>query len=362
MRRQTRPPTLGLDALALILASSYCVHANWIGKGVVDSVRAAVEVSHAITGFICILIVGSILSIDVRPLAKTFPRLVVVIVLASIAALLVGMIVGRLAGLVGSDVLFLIIVPLMGGGLNAGALPLALGYGDTFGDGKEIFATLLPPILLGNLVAVIVAGVLGYLGQMRRGRGLVDENRRLVRKFGDETVQVPSAGNVVIAILFLLCLAVAGYLVERTTGVSEPIFLLSVSGFLLSTNMVPQGVLHGIVAVYRLSAKILVFPVLIIVGLLYSPWDVLLDGFSRDNLLIASATVAALGFSGYLMSFWIGLDPIDGSIIAVSRTAMGGTGDIAMLSAARRLDLMPFAQFATRLGGAITVFIALLAL
>jgi Na+/citrate or Na+/malate symporter len=100
----------------------------------------------------------------------------------------------------------------------------------------------------------------------------------------------------------------------------------------------------------------------VVVGLLYSPWDVLLAGFSPGNLLVVTATVAGLYGGGYLFSLLAKLDPVDGSLVAVSRAAMGGTGDIAILSAARRLDLMPFAQIATRLGGAATVLIALLAL
>jgi Na+/citrate or Na+/malate symporter len=53
---------------------------------------------------------------------------------------------------------------------------------------------------------------------------------------------------------------------------------------------------------------------------------------------------------------------IESAIVNASRSGQGGTGDIAILTAANRMQLMPFAQIATRIGGAITVTLTLILL
>jgi len=53
--------------------------------------------------------------------------------------------------------------------------------------------------------------------------------------------------------------------------------------------------------------------------------------------------------------------PIDTAIVNACHSGQGGTGDVAILTAANRMQLMPFAQIATRIGGAIVVTVTLIA-
>ena len=66
--------------------------------------------------------------------------------------------------------------------------------------------------------------------------------------------------------------------------------------------------------------------------------------------------------TGFVVGRWLRLYPIEAAIVNACHCGQGGTGDVAILTAANRMQLMPFAQIATRIGGAITVTLALIAL
>lgn len=358
---RNRFPTFGLGYITLILLASYSVRANWINDATLLYFRAGVETYHLISGYICILIVGSILSLDIKlyALAKTLPRMLTIALLASLVSTPLGVLSGGLVGFSFSEALFLIVVPLLSGGINAGVLPLALGYGSHFGNSHEIFAVLLPPVLVGNLIVVVTTGAIGYFN---RSRSTAIYKNKLIGTMENNISNSPRIQDLLGAIILLLLFAVAAHWFKSITNVAEPVFLLALSTILLITNVIPQSLRCAIVAVYHLSARVFVVPILLTVGLLYSPWEVLMTGFSLKNLFVVTMMAGSLGASGYLLSRIFTFYTSDGSILAVSRAAMGGAGNIAMLSAAHRLDLMPFAQIVTRTGGAITVFLALLIL
>ena len=72
-------------------------------------------------------------------------------------------------------------------------------------------------------------------------------------------------------------------------------------------------------------------------------------------LVVVGGVALGAGVGGYLVGFY----PVESSITAgLCTTNMGGTGDIAVLSAARRMELLPFAQIATRICGALILIVA----
>ena len=84
--------------------------------------------------------------------------------------------------------------------------------------------------------------------------------------------------------------------------------------------------------------------------------------FTVPTLLTIISTVATLMATGAIVGRYLKMYPIESAIINACHSGQGGTGDVAILTAANRMQLMPFAQIATRIGGAITVTLVLIAL
>ena len=75
---------------------------------------------------------------------------------------------------------------------------------------------------------------------------------------------------------------------------------------------------------------------------------------SPQFLVICVVIIMTVALVAGLLGKLVGFYPVESSITAgLCTNSMGGTGNIAVLSAAERMELIPFAQMATRLGGAM---------
>ena len=80
---------------------------------------------------------------------------------------------------------------------------------------------------------------------------------------------------------------------------------------------------------------------------------------SPSNLLIAAMIVLGAILGSALVGKLVGFYPIDAAITAgLCMANRGGSGDIAVLGAANRLELISYAQLSSRVGGGIVLIIA----
>jgi Na+/citrate or Na+/malate symporter len=111
--------------------------------------------------------------------------------------------------------------------------------------------------------------------------------------------------------------------------------------------------------VYKFFYVGVTYPLLFAIGVSMTPWDKLVAAFNAPYLITIFMTVTSLIATGFFMGKRLGMYPIETAIVNACHSGQGGTGDVAILTAANRMVLMPFAQIATRIGGAITVTVAI---
>ena len=159
---------IGAAAILATFVPSYLVYAHIIPEALRMSISDFTDQSNFLYLFIGSIIVGSILGMDRRMLIGGFLKILVPIMAGTLVALVVGTLVGTSLGIPLKTVIFMIIVPVMAGGVGEGAIPLSIGYATLAGLNEgDLLAEILPAVMLGSLVAIILAGLLNMLGKRR---------------------------------------------------------------------------------------------------------------------------------------------------------------------------------------------------
>jgi malate:Na+ symporter len=257
----------------------------------------------------------------------------------------------------------------MAGGIGEGAIPLSIGYATLLGQAQgDLFAQVLPPVMMGSLTAIIFAGSLNYVG--KRYPHLTGEGR--LQPPGDDEVmlertetaigRVPDMYTIGAALVTAVTLYLVGVLGQRLFDFPAPVTMLFLAVVLKLTQAVSPDLQQGAYQVYRFFSTVVTYPLLFAIGVALTPWDKLMAAFQFGNIITIVSTVATLMATGFMVGRWMGMYPIETAVVNACHSGQGGTGDVAILTAANRMALMPFAQIATRIGGAITVTLTLIVL
>lgn len=362
---------VGGAAIFATFIPSFLAFQGWVPAVIVQSVTDFTKATNFLYLFIACVIVGSILSMDRTVLIRGFLKIFVPLAAGSVAAALVGTGVGTLLGLGARDTFFYIVVPIMGGGVGEGAIPLSMGYAEILHlkQGEE-FARVLPPVMFGSLTAILLSGLLNFVGKRyphltgegRLQPGEHDELRAQQEEItGQMDVAQIAAGGSIAITLYLVGVALAT-LPPDALRFPAPVVMLFLAVTVKIALVVPPRLQQGAGIVYKFFRTAVTYPLLFAIGVAMTPWDKLMAALHPANLITIVATVATLMATGWLVGKWVKLYPIEAAIVNACHSGQGGTGDVAILTAANRMQMMPFAQIATRIGGAVTVTLALILL
>ena len=329
--------------------------------------------------YIAALITGSILGMNrkllMKAAARYFPAIFGGIVVAFGLAVLGGVITGFGA----VRALLLIALPIMGGGMGAGAVPLSKIFESTGTmTAEEAISIMNPAVAIGNATSIVLAGIIVKIlvdrkwngqGALMRS-GVADASELEISPEMQAKRDKISVTNLGIGLFTSTSFFAWGFIVAKAWSALVPAVNIHAYAWMIISvavckifNIIPEPIEIACYQWFQFIMKNLTSALMVGIGLCYLSLDVVISSFSLTYLLLCLLTCVGAVVGAGLIGKLVGFYPVEAGITAgLCMANMGGTGDVAVLSAADRMELMPFAQISSRLGGAIILIIGSLML
>ncbi len=355
---------IGGPAILALLVPSILVFLDVIHSTSMEAVTTLMKTSNFLYFYISCLVVGSILGMNSKVLIQGFTRMFVPLLVGTVLAVTAGLFVGLLLGYDIKHTLFYIVVPIIGGGIGEGILPLSIAYSSILGDSAESFVSqMIPAAVIGNIFAVVTAGVMMRVGEKYTK---LSGNGKLVKSEStEESIDNKKEKDKVIdfslmgAGLLIACsFFIVGTLGQKFIGIPGPVIMILFATLIKCLKVMPHKMENGAHNLYKFVSTSLTWPLMVGLGMLYIPLEDVVKIVTPAYVVICASVVLTMIISGYFVGELMKMYPVDAAIVTGCHSGLGGTGDVAILSASKRMALMPFAQVATRIGGVSTVIIA----
>ncbi|MBW8382654.1 MAG: 2-hydroxycarboxylate transporter family protein [Youngiibacter sp.] len=359
----------GGGPIVIIFGSAALAYYNILPESVVKNVNTFMKGGGFLDFYIAALITGSILGMNKKLLIKAslryFPTIIggVVVSLAFVA--LGGLLFGQNPG----ESIAYIGIPIMGGGMGAGAVPISQVFAKGLGiPAEQILSKLVPAVALGNAMAIVAGGLLDKLG---KARPELSGNGKLM-EVGDEELHEKEDPNekldlsdygvgIAIACVFFVFGVIFATVFKNVTGIdihSYAWMIISVA-VVKALNLLPRKFEKACAVWYNFVAKNWTAALLMGIGIAYTDLGQVLAAMTPLYIFLCFLVVLGAVIGTMIVGKLMGFYPIEAAITAgLCMANMGGTGDVAVLTAAHRMELMPFAQISSRLGGAFIILLA----
>lgn len=318
--------------------------------------------------FIVILIVGSVLALDRDILLRSFTGYIPAILGGLAVATVFGVVTAMIFGVGPADALIKYVLPVMGGGNGAGAVPLSNIYENVTGEPAANYYSFAIIILtIANIFSIVGSALLNTLGE--KMPQLTGDKKTILRSGGSLARDDAKIKTGTIDMVGALLVAFACYSVGRMMNkkilptiagaeIHAYAYMIIFVVILAATGIVPASIRAGAKRLQSFVSGGLGIVIMVGMG---ADFDIaeLFTALTPGNVLIALmiviGAVIGAGGVGYLVGFY----PVDSALTAgLCMANRGGNGDLACLGAAKRMDLIAYAQLSSRLGGGIVLIIA----
>ncbi len=352
----------GGGAIVVIFGSSYIFHSGLIPTDTVTTVTTFVKGGGFLSFFIASLVTGSILGMETEVLKKAALKYIPVIFGGVACAFLFAGIVGTILGEGFFNSIMLIALPIMGGGMGAGAVPLVeIMKGSTDLSTEALMSKMVPALAIGNAVAIVMAGLLDKLGNAipsltGNGKLMRDQMDKPAEEQQDAPVSVQGLG---VGALLAITMFLVGTLLSSVIEMHPYALMILFVAFVKVSGVMPRELERAAHAWSTFVVNNLTPALLVGIGVVYTNLDQIIMALTWTNLAMVVATVMGAIVGSALIGRLIGFYPIEAAITGgLCMANMGGTGDVAVLASCKRMSLMPFAQISSRLGGAFMLILA----
>lgn len=318
--------------------------------------------------YIIFLIVGSVLALEKDILLRSFAGYIPSILGGLVAAAILGVLAGLAFGVTPTESIMKYVLPIMGGGNGAGAVPLSNIYETVTGDPAANFYGFAIIILtVGNIFAIIGSAFLNTMG--KKFPSLTGDKKTLVRggeNIARDDVKVKSTTSDMLGamILAFACYAVGRIMSKKIlptiagASIHAYAYMIIFVVILAATGLIPASVRAGAKRLQSFMTSVLGMIIMVGMG---ADFDIaeLFTVMTPGNVIMALAIVigAIIGAGG--VGYLVGFYPVDTALTAgLCMANRGGSGDLACLGAADRMELIAYAQLSSRLGGGIVLIIA----
>lgn len=360
---------LGGGPIVAIFASAALVYFGVLPEPVIESVETFMKGGGFLDFYIAALITGSILGMNRDLLIKASVRYLPCIIAGVVVSLLFVSIGAPLFGMPWKEAIANIGIPIMGGGMGAGAVPISNVFGEALNvDPATILSKLVPAVALGNAMAIVAAGLLDRLGkkfpnlsgegQLMRGAAFSAEKEEV--ETGEEFTFKDFGTGIVLATAFFTFGAILSKVIGML-GINLHTYAYMIISVALvkSFKLLPARYEQVCARWYKFIADNFTSALLVGIGIAYTDLGDIIAAITPSYLVLVALVVLGAILGSALLGQLIGFYPIEAAITAgLCMANMGGTGDVAVLTAAHRMELMPFAQISSRIGGALIILLA----